>query len=67
MRIFWEIWPLILMLLLLVLAGYILLAPGPRWAFYPARFLVGGMLVVYALLRGFFWYKRWKARRSQGV
>ena len=64
MNWFWEILPLILIVLFLVLAGYILFAPGPWRVSHPVRLLAGGALLVYAALRGVFWYRRWKKRGS---
>jgi hypothetical protein len=63
----WEFLPLIVIVLLVFLAGYLLLAPGPWRVGYPVRFLAGGILLAYALARGVFWYRRWKKRRSFGV
>ena len=67
MRSFWEILPLVLALLFLFLAVYILFAPGPWSVSYPVRLLVGGVLLVYAGLRGFFWYRRWRKEGMKGI
>jgi len=66
-RWFWEVLPLVLVFLFLFLAAYILLAPGVWRVSYPVRFLVGGVLLVYAAVRGFFWYKRWQKERVKGI
>jgi len=65
-RRLWEILPLVLIGLFLFLAAYLLFAPGPWSVSYPVRILVGGVLLVYAGTRGFFWYKRWKKGDLEG-
>lgn len=67
MRKFWEILPLILIGLFLGLAAYILFAPGPWRVTYPVRLLAGGLLLLYAGARGFFWYRRWQKERMRGI
>ena len=67
MRWFWEILALILILLFLALAAYFLFSPGPWRVSYPARFLVGMVLLVYAGARGVFWYRRWQKERMKGI
>jgi hypothetical protein len=67
MRRFWEILPLVLIGLFVLLALYILLAPGPWRISYPVRLLVGGVLLVYAFARGFFWHRRWQKERISGI
>lgn len=64
---FWEILPLVLIGLFVLLALYILLAPGPWRISYPVRLLVGGVLLVYAFARGFFWYRRGQKERMKGI
>jgi hypothetical protein len=64
MNRFWEFLPLALIVLFLLLAGYILFAPGPWRVSRAVRLLAGGVLLAYAAARGFFWYRRWKKRGS---
>ena len=67
MRWFWEILPLALSGLFLLLALYFILAPGPWRITYPVRLLVGFVLLVYAGVRGVFWYKRWRREKMGGI
>ncbi len=67
MRSFWEILPLVLVLLFLFLAAYLLFGPGPWRVSYPVRFLAGGLLLVYAGVRGLFWYRRWRKERMKSI
>lgn len=64
---FWEILPLVLIGLFVLLALYFLLAPGPWRISYPVRLLVGGVLLAYAFARGFFWHRRWQKERMKGI
>ncbi|HEU4436546.1 MAG TPA: hypothetical protein VFR89_03705 [candidate division Zixibacteria bacterium] len=67
MRWFWEILPLVLIGLFLLLALYFILAPGPWRISYPVRLLVGFVLLAYAGVRGVFWYKRWQREKMKGI
>lgn len=66
MRLFWEILPLFLIFLFVLLAGYIVLAPGAWRVSHSVRLLAGGVLLVYAAVRGAFWFRRWKNRPPSG-
>ncbi|MCI0331338.1 MAG: hypothetical protein L0196_10435 [candidate division Zixibacteria bacterium] len=59
--------PLILILFFVALAAYFLFSPGPWRVSYPVRLLVGGVLLVYAVVRGLFWYRRWQKRQMRGI
>lgn len=67
MNRFWEILPVVLAVLFLVLAGYLVFSPAPWRISYPVRLLVGSILVIYAGLRAGFWYKKWKERAEERV
>jgi len=67
MKNFWEILPLIMVVLFLLLASYLFFAPGPWRVSYFVRLLVGAVLLVYAGVRVAFWYKRWKNYKSTRV
>ncbi len=67
MRRFWEILPLALILFFLFLAGYILFAPGPWRVSYSVRLLAGGLLLLYAGARGFFWHRKWQKEHAKGI
>ncbi len=67
MKWFWEILPLVLILLFLLLAFYILFSPGQWRVSRPVRFLAGGVLLSYAGVRGAFWYRKWQKERMKGI
>ncbi len=67
MKWFWEILPLVMVGLFSVLALYILFAPGPWRVSYPVRLLIGGVLFIYAFVRGVCWHRRWQQERIKGI
>ena len=58
---------MILIGIFVLLALYFLLAPGPWRISYPVRLLVGGVLLIYAGVRAYFWYHRRHAERMKGI